>query len=256
MEYIKQNEKAWDKYADEEQMWSQPVSKEEIEAARNGEWGIVLTPVKKIPREWFPESLENLNILCLASGGGQQGPILAAAGAKVVVFDNSAKQLSKDEFVANRDHLDIKTVQGDMKDLSVFEDEQFDLIIHPWSNCFIDSVLDVWNESYRVLKKGGSLLSGFGNPIEYIFDSEKIENGEFEVRHKIPYSDVTSLTKEEYQRLILDSNEAVCFGHTLEDQIGGQVKAGFVIAGFYEDIGGSKLNDYINSGIATKALKL
>jgi len=31
---------------------------------------------------------------CLASGGGQQGPVLAAAGAHVTVFDNSPRQLA------------------------------------------------------------------------------------------------------------------------------------------------------------------
>lgn len=60
-------------------------------------------------------------VLCLASGGGQQGPILAAAGARVTVFDNSRKQLEQDRYMAERDHLDIQTEKGNMANLAVFQ---------------------------------------------------------------------------------------------------------------------------------------
>ena len=107
-----------------------PVSSEEVAEARKGNWKIILTPTKPIPQSWYPE-IKGCDVLCLASGGGQQGPIFAAAGANVTVFDNSPKQLERDRVVAERDNLQIKTVQGDMADLSVFADESFDLIIHP-----------------------------------------------------------------------------------------------------------------------------
>lgn len=63
------------------------------------------------------------------------------------------KQLEKDEFVAKRDGLKIKTIQGDMKDLSVFNDETFDFIMQ-FAGAYVDTVLSVWKEAYRVLKKG------------------------------------------------------------------------------------------------------
>lgn len=256
MNYKTINKEAWNNKVNESDVWTQAVSSEAVEAAKKGDWSIVLTPNKPIPNDWFPKDLKNKKILCLASGGGQQGPILAATGAEVTVLDYSPKQLDQDRMVAIRDDLEITTVQGDMSDLSCFEDESFDLIVHPWSNCFIASVLPVWKEAYRVLKHGGSLLAGFGNPIEYIFDLEGLENGRLDVRHSIPYSDLTSLTEEELKKLVLDQGEPICFGHTLEDQIKGQLDAGFLIAGFYEDESGSTLNRYINTGIATKAIKL
>ena len=40
-----------------------------------------------MPADWFGD-LAGAPVLCLASGGGQQGPLLAAAGARVTVFDN------------------------------------------------------------------------------------------------------------------------------------------------------------------------
>jgi len=120
------NRKAWDKQVDNKNPWTVPVSLEEIEKARKREWEIFLTPTVPVPKNWFP-SLKGAKVLCLASGGGQQVPVLAAAGAKVTVFDNSEKQLGQDDFVAERDGLEIKTVRGGMADLSVFEEETFDL---------------------------------------------------------------------------------------------------------------------------------
>ncbi|WP_074364758.1 hypothetical protein [Clostridium sp. N3C] len=58
----------------------------------------------------FPADIKSKKVLCLASGGGQQGTIMTALGAKVTVFDNSFKQLEKDQFVAKSDGLTIKTV--------------------------------------------------------------------------------------------------------------------------------------------------
>lgn len=256
MTYKTHNKKAWDHLINQGNVWTKPVSKEEVEKAKRGEWSIVLTPKKKVPRDWFPKDMNNLEILCLASGGGQQGPILAATNASVTVLDYNEHQLEQDRLVAKRDGLTIKTVQGDMCHLDMFEDASFDLIVHPWSNVFVEHVQEVWKEAYRVLKPNGELLSGFGNPLEFIFDLEKMNEGKLEVRHRIPYSDLTSLTEEERKRLIYDQNEPICFGHSLEDQIGGQIKAGFVITGFYEDVNGGVLDPYIKTGIATKAKKM
>lgn len=254
MDYIKENSEIWDKHAEDNCVWSIPVTSEVVQLAKNGIWSIVLTPQKAIPTDWFPADIKTKKVLCLASGGGQQGPIIAALGAQVTVFDNSIRQLSKDEFVAKRDGLNIKTIQGDMKNLAVFEEEYFDLIIHPWSNGYIDNVLPVWKECSRVLKKNGILLSGFGNPIEYIFDAGELEKGNFTVKHKIPYSDLEHLDDEAVSSIC--KKDGYIFAHTLTDQIQGQISAGFAVVGFYEDIGGTALDQYIYSSIATKAIKL
>ncbi len=248
------NAMAWDKAVERASRWTQPVSPEEIAAARAGAWSIVLTPTVPVPRAWFPR-LDGAAVLCLASGGGQQGPILAAAGAHVTVFDNSPQQLAQDRYVARRDTLDLFTVEGDMRDLSVFADDTFDLIVHPVSNVFVPDVRPVWREAFRVLRPGGALLAGFCNPVLYIFDQERLDEGELVVRHKIPYSDLTSLSDAERARYV-DDMQPMEFGHTLEDQIGGQIDAGFLLTGFYEDIWpGTLLNDYLPTYIATRALK-
>ncbi|MBQ8596637.1 MAG: class I SAM-dependent methyltransferase [Lachnospiraceae bacterium] len=254
MTYIEENAKIWDKRSENNDIWSIPVTSEMINCAREGAWSIVLTPTKPVPANWFPDKLQEKKILCLASGGGQQGPILSAAGADVTVFDNSKVQLEKDEFVAKRDNLKIKTVQGNMQDLSMFEDESFDCIIHPWSNGYINDVRPVWKECARVLKKNGLLLAGFGNPISCIFNVGKFEQGIFVVENTIPYADIDHMDDPETKAIVKE--DGYLWSHTLEDQIQGQIDAGFAIIGFYEDIGGTALDKYINSSIATKAIKL
>ena len=259
MDIREYNRDAWNTQVRNKNQWTVPVSTEQTDKARNGEFSIVLTPEKPVPMDWFGE-LKGADVLCLASGGGQQGPILAAAGATVTVFDNSPEQLAQDQMVAERDGLDIKTKEGDMRDLSCLADESFDLIFHPCSNTFVPDIQPVWNEAARVLKRGGILLAGFINPILFVFDYDKMKGGNLEIRHKIPYSDLTDISEEERQQMI-DEGEPFCFGHTLEDQIGGQIKAGLAITGFFEDKWNedqehAAISAYLPAFIATRSVKL
>ena len=249
------NRNAWDREVERANEWTVPVSRELIAAARRGQWAVLLTETKSVPRAWFPD-LNGLDLLCLASGGGQQAPVLAATGARVTVLDNSPKQLAQDALVAARDSLALVTVEGDMADLSMFSDESFDLVFHPASNLFVVDVRPVWAEAFRVLRPGGRLLAGFINPALYIFDRELAErDGVLEVRHALPYSEITSLTADETQAFI-ERGEPLEFGHTLEDQIGGQIDAGFAITGFYEDRHrGHPLANFMPTYIATMAIK-
>ncbi len=144
-----------------------------------------------------------------------------------------------------------------MLDLSMLADESFDLIIHPVSNLFVENILPVWEETFRILKYGGILISGFCNPVLYLFDDEEENEGVFQIKYSIPYSPLSILSKEELNKL-LEEKQALEFGHSLEQQIGGQIEAGFMIIGFYEDdFGGERLLDkYIKSFIVTKAMKI
>ena len=253
---LRHNALAWDKECENQGEWSRPVSTDTIARARAGDWEVKLTPNRAVPRNWFGD-LQGRDVLCLASGGGQQGPILAAAGANVTLLDQSVRQLECDRMVAERDYLEMRITRGDMADLSQFDDETFDLIFHPCSNCFIPNVRPVWRESFRVLRSRGVLLSGFLNPLFYLFDRELDEQGTLEVRHSLPYSDVKRLQTEGQERQA-EKGEMFEFGHLLSDQIGGQIDAGFLIAGFYEDYWSNEatnLNKYTPTYIATLALK-
>ena len=248
------NAQAWDKAVERASRWTLPVTAEAIAAARQGHWQIGLTPTSPVPASWFPP-LAGAAVLCLAGGGGQQGPLLAAAGAQVTVFDNSPQQLAQDRFVARRDGLTLRTVEGDMQDLSVFAYGFFDLMGQPTSNLFVPEVRPVWAEAARVLRPGGLLLAGFCNPASYLFDQELADAGILQVRHRLPYSDLTSLSDAERACYLADL-QPLEFGHTLTDQLGGQLDAGLLITGFYEDSWpGTALHDFMPAYLATRSLK-
>jgi ubiquinone/menaquinone biosynthesis C-methylase UbiE len=177
----------------------------------------------------------------------------------VTVIDNSPKQLEQDRLVAARESLPLSTVEGDMMDLGMFAEHSFDLVVHPVSNVFVPDILPVWREAYRVLRDGGVLLAGITNPVRYLFDDDLAERtGTLQVKHALPYSDAAVLSEEEKQRLVQEG-EPLEFGHTLADQLGGQLDAGFVITGLYEDFYTEKeqdpLSQFMATFIATRAVK-
>ena len=227
------NREAWDLEVERGNRWTQPVTPEIVAQARAGAWSVLLTECKPVPAHWFPPTVD-IDVLCLASGGGQQGPILAAAGARVTVFDNSPRQLAQDRLVADREKLTLQLIEGDMADLSQLANESFDLIFHPVSNCFVPAVRPVWREAFRVLRPGGRLLAGFLNPVIYVFDMEEADRGALVVRHALPYEDARDLPPAQRARLEAE-REPFEFSHTLTEQIGGQLDAGFVLIDMYED---------------------
>jgi SAM-dependent methyltransferase len=222
---VAHNRAAWDREVDSGNEWTQPVGPDVIARARAGDWSVVLIGYEPTPRDWFPADLAGSAVLCLASGGGQQGPVLAAAGAEVTVLDNSPRQLARDQEVAAREGLELHTVLGDMRDLDVFPDDSFDVIVNPVSNVFCPEVVPVWREAFRVLRPGGVLLAGFCNPDIFIFDVTALdERGEFVVRHPLPFS---TLDLPEAERQLGYGDGPIEYSHSLTEQIGGQLAAGF-----------------------------
>ena len=257
LDLIAHNQAAWDQLAAQDCEWSRPVTPDIIAAARRGDWAVRLTP-GPLPAGWL-DQVQGLSILCLASAGGQQAPVLAAAGAHVTVFDLSDRQLEQDRIVARRDGLALTAVQGDMRDLSAFADQSFDVVFHPISNLYVPDVRPVWRETFRVLRPGGSLLSSFYNPVVFVGDRDPqyAEQGLIRPAHALPYADIDALAPA-----ALDAKrargEALVFGHSLQDQIGGQLDAGFVLAGFHEDRQPRPrflIDRYLPTFLATRAVK-
>ena len=248
MNYQDINAQTIDQWVDEGWEWGRPVTHEEDAAALCGHAQIFLTPTKPVPAAWLGD-VKGKRVLGRASGGGQQMPLLTAMGARCTVLDYSPRQLESERIVAAREGYSIDIVRADMTKPLPFEDEAFDLIVHPVSNCYVESVEPIFRECYRVLKKGGALLSGLDNGVAFMFD-----NDEEHVVNTFPFNPLKN--PEQMAQLEAD-NSGVQFSHTMEDQLGGQLRAGFTLVDLYENTSGSgNLHEHnIPTFIATRAVK-
>ncbi|MBQ1534337.1 MAG: class I SAM-dependent methyltransferase [Erysipelotrichaceae bacterium] len=243
------NAETIDRWIEEGWIWGVPISHETFLAAGKGNWDVQLTPTKMVPHDWFPD-LKGKKVLGLASGGGQQMPIFAALGAECTVLDYSPKQLESERTVAEREGYDIEIIRADMTKRLPFEDGTFDLIFHPVSNCYVEEVKPIWKECYRILKKGGILLSGTDFFINYIVDDD-----ETSIINHLPFN---PLKDPEQMKQLEAGDSGVQFSHTLEEQINGQLEAGFVLTALYEDTNGEgRLHELsIPTFLAMRSVKL
>ena len=242
------NKETIDKWIEEGWEWAKSISHEEYIDAKNGNWNVLLTPTVPVPHEWIG-NIKDKKILGLASGGGQQMPIFNALGAKCSVIDYSSKQIESEYKVAKREGFTIEAIEGDMSKKFPFYDETFDIVFQPVSNCYVEDVQHIFNEAYRVLKKGGIFLAGLNNEINYIVDQN-----EKEIVWKMPFN---PLKDEKAKEFMVKENAGMQFSHNMTEQIGGQLKAGFTLVDIYEDTNGfGRLHELnIKTYIATKSIK-
>lgn len=242
------NAETIDRWIAEGWEWGVPIDHETFEKAKNGSWDVLLTPTKPVPHAWFGE-LRGKTVLGLASGGGQQMPIFTALGAECTVLDYSPAQLESERLVAAREGYEINIVRADMTKPLPFADNSFDLIFHPVSNCYVEEVEPIWRECFRVLKSGGVLLAGLDNGVNFYFDE-----AEEKVTFTMPFNPVKN---EEHRKFLADQDCGMQFSHSLTDQIGGQLRAGFRLTDVYEDTNGAgNLHEHnIPSFWATRAVK-
>ena len=228
--------------------WGRPIGHEDYLRAKNGEWSVLLTPVKPVPRAWFGE-LAGARVLGLAAGGGQQMPIFAALGAVCTVLDYSEAQLAAERETAAREGYAIEIVRADMTKPLPFADGSFDLIFHPVSNCYVREVEPIWRECHRVLRPGGRLLAGLDNGLNFAFDE-----AERELQNRLPFDPTADPALMEES---LRNDWGVQFSHTVEEQLGGQLRAGFELRDIYGDTNGSgRLHEYnVPAFYATLAIR-
>lgn len=247
MKYQEINSKTIDRWCDEGWEWGQPISHETYINAKNGEWDVLLTPTKFVPHSWFLP-FKGCKILGLASGGGQQMPIFAALGADVTVLDYSDRQLEKEKMVSERENYHINIIKADMTEPLPFDNETFDLIFSPVSFVYVEKIEPIFKECYRILKENGVLLCGLDNGINFISNNEDV------IENQFPFNPLVN--KDQYQSL-QDDDCGIQFSHNMEENIGGQLKAGFILTDIYDDYNGSgRLDDLkIPTFIATRAVK-
>ena len=248
MDYQEINARTVDRWVEEGWEWGIPVSHETYLRALEGDWEVFMSPTKPVPKYWFGE-LKGKKLLGLAAGGGQQMPIFAALGAQCTVLDYSARQIESERMVAAREGYAIDILRADMTKPLPFGDESFDIIVHPVSNCYVEDVHSIWRECSRVLRPGGLLICGLDNGMNFILDDT-----ETYLANTLPFN---PLQNPEQMRQLEEGGSGVQFSHTAEDQLGGQLKAGFVLTDIYEDTNGrGNLHDHgVPSFWVTRAKK-
>lgn len=254
IDYVSFNADTWDNINECLFDKTTVISHEDYVAAKNGTLNVSLAGIGTVPKEWFPP-LKGANVLALACGGGQQCPVFAAHGAKVTVTDISSSQLAKEKYVSQREGYTIHIVRTDMSKPFPFADNSFDMIFNPISNCYIENIIPMWGECARVIKSGGVLMMAFVKEEFFLFEPDFRKEDFLISRHTLPFHPLRDLTEEQIKQK-QNAQMPLAFSHTLTEQIGGLIKAGFEITDIYEDRDGGGLFDkYMDSYVAVRAVK-
>jgi 2-polyprenyl-3-methyl-5-hydroxy-6-metoxy-1,4-benzoquinol methylase len=133
-----------------------------------------LDPVPAPLLEIYPVNvladIEGKQILCLASGGGQQSAVFGLLGARVTVVDLVEGQLEGDVTAAAHYGYEVNTICADMRDLSQIGEGCFNLVFQAPSMAYIPDVRPVYAEVFRVLKPKGIYRVCFTNPATEFVD--------------------------------------------------------------------------------------
>lgn len=249
MKYTQQNAESINAWKEKYGLpWMEPISHGDFLRAERCEELLTLTPLRKVPFSWYAEC-KGARVLGLAAGGGQQMAILSALGASCVLLDISEKQIESDRLVSEREGYEITLIRGDMTEPLPFADNSFDYVVNPVSNHYIEKTDPVFAEIYRVLKPGGTFLAGLDTGIYWAFWGE-----EAALCRRLPFN---PLRDEELRRKLMEEDMSLVFSHTLEEQIGGQLRAGFILRDLLEDTNeAGPFYDYnVPTFILTRAIK-
>ena len=133
--------------------------------------------LKSVPEQFeeiYPsyvlKDVDGKDVLCLATGGGQQSAVFSLLGAKVTVLDLSKGQLDGDRRAAAHYGYQVNTIQADMRDISFFTSKSFDLVYQGNSMAWIPDVKPVYTGVNRVLRSGGLYRVDFSNPATEFVD--------------------------------------------------------------------------------------
>lgn len=216
------NIERWKALVDADALFTRPALTLDLASAR-----------EMVDHEGRLGNLAGKDVLCLACGGGQQSVAFALLGANVTVFDLSDAQLRRDAEAALHYGVDIKIVEGDIRDLSCFETKTFDIVYQAYSLGFVPDAGAVFQQVASVLSAGGIYYFNCANPF-FIGLSEKDWNGQGYAL-KYPYLDGAEITCLD-QDWVYDrnrTNEPIRlpreYRHTLSTLIGGLVEQGFLI---------------------------
>ena len=217
------NEKHWDKMVREGCSFTQPwldMSQELIQEYIDDR----LDPVPEPLINFFPinilSNVEDKDILCLASGGGQQSVVFGLLGARVTVVDISKGQLDGDRKAAAHYGYGVTTLKADMRNLSMLNDRSFDLIYQAPSMTYIPDVHEVYSEVARLLRIGGLYRVNFSNPATEFVDCEDWDGQGYRITR--PYAERVRQTNS-------SGDHVIEFKHFLSDIFNGLIESWMII---------------------------
>ncbi|MFM8213128.1 MAG: class I SAM-dependent methyltransferase [Pirellula sp.] len=209
------NRQAYDRMVQTRHFLTQPVSAQEL-----------ASPLATLDAKgWLGGNIRGWNVLCLAAGGGRQGPLYCAAGARVTVLDISSAMLQLDRQVSAHLGINYQIIQGEMSDLSMFRLDEFDLVAHPVSTCYVADVETVFTQVARVLRPGGLYISQHKQPMN-LQASLEMNQGRYVVETPVG-NPAKSLAIG--QSSLLREPDTVEFAHSLDAILGGICRAGMFI---------------------------
>lgn len=178
--------------------------------------------------------VQDLDVLCLAGGGGQQSAVYSLLGARVTVFDLMEEQLQGDRAAAQYYGYAIQTIQGDMTDLSALSGGSFDRVHQPISTLYTPDLEKVYGEVHRVLRPGGLYYADFTFPLLYLADVAEWDGGGYPLRVTQAYRRGPLFETDE-GKLCFDAGKPVGeYHYRLSDIINELIAAGLTLRGLWE----------------------
>lgn len=174
----------------------------------------------------YPSSVladvEGKDVVCLASGGGQQSAVFGLLGARVTVLDLTEGQLEGDRTAAAHYGYQVTTIRADMRDISCLEDESFDLVYQGNSTAWVGDLRQVYSGVVRVLRPGGIYRVDFCNPATEFVECSSWDGEGYRIT--VPYA-------ETRRTLRPDENgpDSIQFRHHIGDIFNGLLDAGLSI---------------------------
>jgi ubiquinone/menaquinone biosynthesis C-methylase UbiE len=175
--------------------------------------------------------LSQKRVLALGGGGGRQSVLYGLCNADITILDISDAQLDIDREMATHYGFDVRLIQGDMRDLSQFEDAAFDIVDHPYSLNFIPEIGDLFKQIARVMSKDGIYQVMFSNPFSVGVRMTEWNGTGYVVSQ--PYKDGQQVTYADedwvYDKSQHEVDLVVEYRHTLSTIINKLAASGFVI---------------------------
>jgi len=220
------NERHWEKMVREGCGFTRPwldMDKAVVRQYATGTLDAAPWPLVEIYPPSVLANVEGKDVLCLASGGGQQSAVFGLLEARVTVADLTAGQLEGDQKAAAHYGYPVTTVKADMRDLDGLGDRCFDLVYQAPSISYVPDVRPVYSEVHRVLRVGGTYRVEFSNPATHLVDTDSWDGCGYRIC--VPYS---------VRRIDKEGRTAADFRHFLGDIFNGLIEAGFVIQEVHE----------------------